>query len=932
MPWERRGVGLRCSRGQGWVVLYPRAKNNKVGSGGVRPVMAGQCITVGDGRAGATRAGAARSLGGGHPFSVLLHAYLRKYRVLCVRGYPTGFEGRRHRGRACWFHFGQRWCHRDDSLWNAAQVKRVLEYILCCSGSCCTVLTVQARPALLPSLSLPPLPLPLCASSFAITCSFPPLSCRPSSPPLLPPMPSSPTHSEDAVEAREDSIDHEPVPGLPQHTDTHGGDDNGNDHDDKSERNILADYKLVTRSFPPLISLYSHGDATEGSVVSQHSRRSSISLDAQSNTCEHGGSALPEGMVSREPLLKKDWFRVVDYSSKAARLRKEILKVRKKTREARVEKDAADNAFISLLRPLLLSTQNSTSAEDPGAAGLTGRALDYDLDGPRLRALLGGMQEARNRCQAQELSMEAWEDQLDTAYRGLDDAIRLFINHQVGSEPQHFSEETVVEDDSMPDLLLGLDEEPTENYPPLYMEFMTTLGEHGLAVETHEDNLARKADIDDELFRHALRKQYQPGDLSESLEIDAADLKFHAGFEKSEEEALEKMKELEEQADLLRDLCFEKGVVPRYAEISELYYYHPRQFAIDPDPTTETDKDFDERTSMCATSSQFWVLLSKSHHLLRGEPQTVPTALALAEASLEQDPDDEEKIMWRQAMRKEAGIGTLIQNASPGHKGDFVNRWALHKLRTSPMEIEILLACFMHETGIYVTNVLRWQIEVLNCWKTDEAARAPPSQFEGAISKVEAASEGSISDSSLASWDDQSIGCSDHSVSSQTPDDNPRVPTDDQFEAQDEVASEVGNDEVLQLPPSRDLPVPPEEQVDVSTRAQHALPSEELPTLKPEVVAAVLSDASADAESNTSQTLISAQEQSLEPEPVLNSLSDHPHSVEVEGASATPTKTPPEQADEPVMLTEQSDLSCQDASVLSTESNNIEREKSSVDI
>src|SRR5690606_20542481 len=57
------------------------------------------------------------------------------------------------------------------------------------------------------------------------------------------------------------------------------------------------------------------------------------------------------------------------------------------------------------------------------------------------------------------------------------------------------------------------------------------------------------------------------------------------------------------------------------------------------------------------------------------------------------------------------------------NKADYINQWLIHRLRTSPLEAEQLLA--ICEGTFRVVNLRRWQEEVLYYWRLDEAAVSP---------------------------------------------------------------------------------------------------------------------------------------------------------------------------------------------------------------
>lgn len=143
------------------------------------------------------------------------------------------------------------------------------------------------------------------------------------------------------------------------------------------------------------------------------------------------------------------------------------------------------------------------------------------LDTSPLRNALARMQEARHQCQAWETSLEALKDEVDIAHEELDHLERLLINNLRPNAPE-LSEiyKAETERSFMPKALLRLREEPEENYHPLYLRFLSAVSDYSHADEEYKDNLQRKAEIEDRLYRHELLDKYQQGHSTYNRQLD----------------------------------------------------------------------------------------------------------------------------------------------------------------------------------------------------------------------------------------------------------------------------------------------------------------------------------------------------------------------------------------------------------------------------
>jgi nuclear transport factor 2 (NTF2) superfamily protein len=84
---------------------------------------------------------------------------------------------------------------------------------------------------------------------------------------------------------------------------------------------------------------------------------------------------------------------------------------------------------------------------------------------------------------------------------------------------------------------------------------------------------------------------------------------------------------------------------------------------------------------------------------------------------------------------KEYGISTLVLESAADNKSDYINRWLLHRLRISPLEVELLYTIF--SATLKVKNARRWQEDVLYYWSRD-GANKPKEEYDGLVTTRDA--------------------------------------------------------------------------------------------------------------------------------------------------------------------------------------------------
>ncbi|KAL2167271.1 hypothetical protein VTG60DRAFT_1466 [Thermothelomyces hinnuleus] len=329
-----------------------------------------------------------------------------------------------------------------------------------------------------------------------------------------------------------------------------------------------------------------------------------------------------------------------------------------------------------------------------------------------------------------------------------------------------------------PVTLFGISGQLHDDVHPLYEELLEAAGERQLAkehvedLEMHRDKILYNLEI--QLHRKRVRENrgnqiseedllslrsslaQVPSDAAEfeqrfGISITGDELEFLRSYQDVQDRALLELDSATETLDRLRFLCQKKGVMrkhPSYHEEVAIYSSFPDwspspqdgNMAIEPLPMPPPNPPDLTRTNATSAASlsntptattttatnaaappslahpRFPVLLSNPSHVL-----ALLSPLQALERALRLPKDDPSSALRRAECMKELGISTLMTKAE--NKADYINQWLIHRLRTSPLEAELLLA--ICEGTFRVVNLRRWQEEVLYYWRLDEAAISP---------------------------------------------------------------------------------------------------------------------------------------------------------------------------------------------------------------
>lgn len=415
--------------------------------------------------------------------------------------------------------------------------------------------------------------------------------------------------------------------------------------------------------------------------------------------------AIPPG----DDTWRARWQKLANEKLEVFDIRSKIKRVKNRLKHARRERDAADNALMSVLRPISVNARLANTIAHTA----------------RLQEVFQRAQEARDGCQFHETALEKLEDSLTIAQDRIDLLERSLINvlrHPRGRHATLEPLEIAIEPLPQSETLLGLEFEPEKVCHPLHQSFKAALQSFRLAGKCHAELFVRKARIEEEQRRLLFLATYHPEALNYVKPPSESDLAFLLDFEMEESKVLHGIARRRSEVMNLIQLCWQENIIPQYAPLHDIQTWYVDDLSSDPDLGDNPAEGERAKTTACS------VLLSNPSHLLEIFPITAESALRRAESLPESDP---QKKVAVDAAVKEITIQNLVHGGRAGDTPDFINRWLLQKLRTSRHEIELLYSVVLKESSSKndVPDVDEWQWDVLREWPRDEYGSLPPENF-----------------------------------------------------------------------------------------------------------------------------------------------------------------------------------------------------------
>ncbi|ETS83984.1 hypothetical protein PFICI_05860 [Pestalotiopsis fici W106-1] len=246
--------------------------------------------------------------------------------------------------------------------------------------------------------------------------------------------------------------------------------------------------------------------------------------------------------------------------------------------------------------------------------------------------------------------------------------------------------------------LRGISPDRSEDLHPSYERLREVYGDLQLAKE-YCSNLG---------YKHTV-VQSEDHDL-----LGPDELEFLDDFEDSLAKAKSDVQTWSQKFEELRAECAAKNLIPKSSPFFEDGrdgdYHEPHVFV--PDDISLDDCLVDEST---LSHSQYSLLVTNPKHVLN-KPLPLTSQGALEQALMLPLNTSGRNQAIQEAMH-EHSIATLLHDAIPEDKTDYINRWLLQKLRISPMEVQVLSLTFRKILKILDYN--RWQRDVLSFWPRD---------------------------------------------------------------------------------------------------------------------------------------------------------------------------------------------------------------------
>lgn len=379
------------------------------------------------------------------------------------------------------------------------------------------------------------------------------------------------------------------------------------------------------------------------------------------------------------------WTKLKDQRAKLNDIKSQMSRKRKRLKELRRARDQADNAFMAIIRPVLVDPNGSLPTLRGSVDGVDRRLAEMQ----RLRS---DYQALERDYEDQEMSLDEEEEELnklETNFFSL-----LAVGNTISIRPH---KELEPQQDT-PELLRGISPNgPTDDPHPLFQELMSAVG----------DLQNAKEDLDELLFLKGEHEKELTMKTTANMELTVAEKEFLADFPADQERMTDSVSKLQDKVTQLRQLCEQKRVMQKHLSSQVAYLLYPQQGYEDIDLDSE-----DEPTHSLA-HAKFSLLLSQPEHLLEEVPTTAGGALKAAAKLPDSDPSKRGRM---QLASKEYSIDRLIIAHNEGGKTDFVNRWLLHQLRLSPLKALLLYVTFTTSQGLKIRDLLRWQRDVLHYW------------------------------------------------------------------------------------------------------------------------------------------------------------------------------------------------------------------------
>ncbi|KAI1436032.1 hypothetical protein GGR50DRAFT_265396 [Xylaria sp. CBS 124048] len=391
-----------------------------------------------------------------------------------------------------------------------------------------------------------------------------------------------------------------------------------------------------------------------------------------------------------------------DHALNLAKLYARLKTQRQHVRRSWQSKDEAERKFMAAARALV--------AENPELR--------------HLHQLYSDMQNTHMGHQVAEKDLEEITDELERFHEDFDSDEGSF--YATALDVAETTPPKVKDQESHPDTcgeitLSGISGDRPENHHPLYERLCEAFGELQLARElltnTRLKREALQASKSLPLSEDSLTLMETH---SEAAKNKVLEMKAMAEITEDDYEQLQEYDELEQSA--MRDIEFYTQRVNYFARACEendisppSFVFYQQVFGIDSFFRDEIwlSPDGDDDSAVLA-HRRFPLLVRSPTHVLHNFPLTALQSLRWA-VQLPRDAPTRAKQISEAA--REANMETLLSTIESEDKNEFINRWLLHKLYSSVMEVELLWTTV--QAKLNVLDKESWQQHVLHFWWQD---------------------------------------------------------------------------------------------------------------------------------------------------------------------------------------------------------------------
>ncbi|UNI22400.1 hypothetical protein JDV02_008291 [Purpureocillium takamizusanense] len=483
----------------------------------------------------------------------------------------------------------------------------------------------------------------------------------------------------------------------------------------RNARQFPPSFPARPRSFPSVPRSRSLATNRIKTWVSQYEKSQSpmrTRSDGTGLTKELGEAASQDNesavsAVSSYAEVELLWQQLKEKRARLGEIKAQMAERREELRRLRRQRNEADNAFMSLIRPMLVSQR--------GMLQTSVRVLD---------SRIADMQDLRDEYHARESDYEILEQMMDDEEKQLNDLeTRFFSLLAAGQTKAHRAPRSITSEDSshnlphLPIELRGIaSDKALEDVHPLYVKLTSAVGDLENAREELEDLFYVNHQYE---FEAELKKTTGKSTTQDMEE-------FFEEFPAEEARMRAEVIKLENKVQRLKKVCEDKGVMRKHMSLRMAY-------ALDPN-TKFDDMELEDKASILARHKSlahdvFPELLSQPNHVLaQPEPQTSLKAYTTAAALPDDDPQKRDR---QRLAAKEYSIDSFARGQEGGGTGDLVNRWLLQQLRLSRLNVQLLHSTFVWSRSLKIRNLWRWQHDVIFYWWRDNTVDLTEGEIPG---------------------------------------------------------------------------------------------------------------------------------------------------------------------------------------------------------